>query len=116
MNWGALLSRLHHPTLVPLTGFGQQKDICYVVTEYVLGKPLLAVLEQSPLGPQEALELAIEILVDRNSIEIFGNTGRVYMPIGGILPEDNKTLELFARDGDVKTGLLEIFELNSIWK
>jgi len=36
------------------------------------------------------------------------------MPIGGVLPEDNKTLELSAKTAKVKVGLLEIYELNSI--
>ena len=38
------------------------------------------------------------------------------MPMGGVLPEDNKTLELFSKTGELKVALLEIYELNSIWK
>ncbi|MCH9021466.1 MAG: GH32 C-terminal domain-containing protein, partial [Planctomycetes bacterium] len=53
-------------------------------------------------------KITLEILVDRNSIEIFGNKGRVYMPIGQILPENNKTLALFSKGGHVKIDLLEI--------
>ncbi|MHC4518008.1 MAG: glycoside hydrolase family 32 protein, partial [Planctomycetota bacterium] len=60
-------------------------------------------------------KIVLEILVDRNSIEIFGNEGRVYMPMGKILPEENKTLELFTKGGEVKVALLVIYELNSIW-
>jgi len=33
-------------------------------------------------------KIRLEILIDRTTIEIFGNDGRVYMPIGGILPEE----------------------------
>ena len=71
--------------------------------------------ESAQLAPEEG-KISLEILVDRNSIEIFGNQGRVYMPIGKSLPEDNLSLGLFARTGEVMIDLLEVFELNSIWK
>ena len=71
--------------------------------------------KKADLKPENG-KITLEILVDRNSIEIFGNKGRIYMPIGKILPEDNKKLELFSKGGEVKIGLLEVYELNSIWK
>jgi len=71
--------------------------------------------KSAKLQPEKGV-ITLEILVDRNSIEIFGNNGRVYMPMGGVLPEDNKTLELSAKVAEVKVDLLEIYELNSIWK
>ena len=61
-------------------------------------------------------KIRLEILVDRTSIEIFGNHGRVYMPIGVILPEDNKTLETFTKDGSTKIDSLEVYELRSAWE
>ena len=61
-------------------------------------------------------KIRLEILVDRTSIEIFGNDGRVYMPIGTILPDDNRTLELFSKDGSTGIDSLEIYELYSAWK
>jgi len=67
------------------------------------------------LEPQNGI-ITLEILVDRNSIEIFGNNGRVYMPRGGRLDENNKKLKLSAKTGDVKVDLLEIYKLKSIWK
>ncbi len=67
------------------------------------------------MEPQNGV-ITLEILVDRNSIEIFGNNGRVYMPIGGRLDENNKKLKLSAKTGDVKVELLEIYELKSAWK
>jgi len=35
-------------------------------------------------------KIHLELLVDRTSIEIFGNDGRVYMPIGVILADNSK--------------------------
>ncbi len=59
--------------------------------------------------------LHLQILVDRASIEIFGNEGRLYMPVGMILPEDNNTLEVFARGAAVSIPRLDVYMLNSIW-
>jgi sucrose-6-phosphate hydrolase SacC (GH32 family) len=61
-------------------------------------------------------KIRLEILVDRTSIEVFGNDGRVYMPIGTILPDDNRTLELFSKDGSTGIDLLELYELRSAWE
>jgi sucrose-6-phosphate hydrolase SacC (GH32 family) len=61
-------------------------------------------------------KIRLEILVDRTSIEIFGNDGRVYMPIGTILPDDNRTLELFSKDGSTGIDSLEIYELCPAWE
>jgi len=61
-------------------------------------------------------KIRIELLVDRTSIEIFGNGGRVYMPIGVILAGNSKSLEIFTKGGNAEVESLEIYELNSVWK
>ena len=61
-------------------------------------------------------KISIELLVDRTSIEIFGNGGRVYMPIGVILTDNSKSLEIFTKGGNTKVESLEINDLNSAWK
>jgi len=61
-------------------------------------------------------KIDLELLVDRNSIEIFANGGRVYMPIGGILPEDDKSVKLFSEGGTTQLEALEIYELHSTWR
>jgi fructan beta-fructosidase len=61
-------------------------------------------------------KIDLELLVDRNSIEIFANGGRIYMPIGGILPEDNKSIKLFSEDSTTQLETLDIWELRSIWR
>jgi sucrose-6-phosphate hydrolase SacC (GH32 family) len=58
----------------------------------------------------------LELLVDRNSIEIFANGGSVYMPIGGILPENDKSVKLFSEGGTTKLETLDVWELHSIWR
>jgi sucrose-6-phosphate hydrolase SacC (GH32 family) len=64
-----------------------------------------------PLGGR----IRLQILVDRASIEIFGNDGRVYMPIGVIPPDDNTSLEFFTKGAAVRVNKLDVFELESIW-
>ena len=61
-------------------------------------------------------KIGLEILVDRNSVEIFANNGSMYMPIGQILPEDNKSIELFTKSGKTQVENIEVYELNSAWK
>ena len=58
-------------------------------------------------------EVALEILVDRTSIEIFGGEGRVYMPIGVIPKDEERSLAVYARGGETRIKSLEVFELKS---
>ena len=67
------------------------------------------------LKPVEG-RIRLELLADRTSIEIFGNDGRVYMPIGVILADNSKSLEIFTKGGNTEIKSLEICELNSAWK
>ena len=60
--------------------------------------------------------IQLELLVDRTSIEIFANGGRVYMPVGVILTDNSKTLEIFTQGGNAEAKFLEVYELNSAWK
>jgi sucrose-6-phosphate hydrolase SacC (GH32 family) len=54
--------------------------------------------------------------VDRTSFEIFGNGGRIYMPIRVYPDEDNKTLELYSEGGETRIGQVRVYELKSIWQ
>lgn len=40
--------------------------------------------------------MRLRILVDRTTIEIFGNDGRMYMPVEVIPDDGNRSLEVFA--------------------
>jgi len=59
--------------------------------------------------------IRLEILVDRTIIEIFANDGRIYMPMGGILPEDNRSLEVFTKSSETVVRSLVVNELVSVW-
>ncbi len=61
-------------------------------------------------------KICLEILVDRTSIEIFGNKGRVYMPMGVILAGNSKSLEIFTKGGNTQVKSLIVYKLGSIWR
>lgn len=69
---------------------------------------------KAPLKPTNGT-IRLRLLVDRASIEIFGNDGRIYMPMGMHPPEDNKSLSLFSRGGSGRVMALQVYELKSIW-
>ena len=60
-------------------------------------------------------KIRLELLVDRTSIEIFVDDGRIYMPMGVIPPDDNRTLELTTTGGPTKVGRLSVYPLRSAW-
>ena len=63
----------------------------------------------------EGGKIYFEIIADRNTIEIFCNHGRIYMPIARDLTKDYG-LKLICLNEKVTADALQIFELNSIWK
>jgi sucrose-6-phosphate hydrolase SacC (GH32 family) len=80
----------------------------------------VATQELSCAGKKAPVKLAdgkirLELLVDRTSIEIFADGGRVYMPIGAIPADDNQTLELTTTGGQTKVVRLSVHPLRSAW-
>jgi fructan beta-fructosidase len=99
---------------------GDIKEIGFVIRDipvsYDVGKQQLSCQNKTAtLKPVDG-SIRLEILVDRTSIEIFANNGRVYMPIGVILAGNSKSLEIFTKGGDTEINSLEVFELSSIWQ
>ena len=70
---------------------------------------------KAPLKPVNG-RIRLEILVDRTSIEIFGNNGRMYMPMGVILADNPKSLEIFTKGGNTEVESLEVLQLRSAWE
>ncbi len=71
--------------------------------------------QKAPLKPLEG-KLRLRVMVDRTSIEIFGNDGRLYMSVGVIIPQDNHSLEVYAKGGTARIQSLRAYELNSAWQ
>ena len=59
--------------------------------------------------------IRLQILVDRTSIEIFGNDGQVALPLGVIVPADKHGLSIYAVGGDAAVRSLVVHELASAW-
>ena len=69
----------------------------------------------APLEPRRGT-INLTILVDRTSFEIFGNNGRIYMPMRVYPDEDNKTLEIYSEGGKTRIGHVRVYEPKSIWR
>jgi fructan beta-fructosidase len=70
--------------------------------------------KNAPLAPVNG-KIQLQVLVDRASLEIFANQGEVYLPLVVVYPEDNRSLEVFARGGTAAIRTLEVYELKSAW-
>lgn len=67
-----------------------------------------------PLNPAGG-RTDLRILVDRTSIEIFGNRGQAYLPVAVIPDRNQPPLALSASGGNAQARLLKIHELQGIW-
>jgi len=70
---------------------------------------------KSPLKPIKGV-VSLRIYLDRSSIEVFGNEGRVYMPLRIIPADDNRSLSASCAKGEVKANYIRVHELKSAWK
>jgi len=85
------------------------------VTYNVAKQELSCQKNKATLKPADG-RIRLEILVDRTSIEIFGNDGRVYMPMGMILADNPKAFEIFTKGGNTEVESLDVVRLRSAWR
>jgi len=84
----------------------------------VAEKRLVALGQSAPLEPI-AGRIKLRILVDRTSVEVFANNGRVSMATCFLPPTEkpqNKSLAVYAAGGAAKITSLEVWGLKSIWE
>ena len=87
------------------------EEVFYDVAEQTLS----ALGESVPLALNNDGRITLHILLDRTSLEIFGNEGLVFMPFC-FLPELSDTnLTVFAEGGNARIESLEAYELHSAW-
>lgn len=79
----------------------------------VKARQLFCADAQGPL-PLHNGRLQLRLLVDRTSIEIFGNEGQLYMSVATVIPPGNTSLALTA-DQEAAIEALEVHTLRSIW-
>jgi len=70
---------------------------------------------RTPLKPVKGA-IYLRILLDRTSIEVFGNHGRVYIPRCILPKDDNRSLGASCGKGEVKASFLRVHELKSAWE
>ena len=67
-------------------------------------------------APLQNGKLNLIIYADRTGLEIFANSGLLYMPINVNLPENNRSLSMSVKGGAAKLSNLVVYELKSIWE
>jgi fructan beta-fructosidase len=89
----------------------------------VRGVPVVYQVEQHRLicqGQSTALpplqgRVRLRLLIDRGSIEVFGNDGQTALSVGIAPAETNRSVEVFSQGGSSGVPRLEVFELKSAW-
>jgi fructan beta-fructosidase len=61
-------------------------------------------------------KIRLHILVDRGSIECFGNDGRAAISVGHIPGNNQRDVTLIVEDGAAKFDSLELTSLKSVWQ
>jgi fructan beta-fructosidase len=60
-------------------------------------------------------KISLRMLVDRPSVEIYANQGRIYMPMQAVRDLDDKSLKIYSKGGDAHIEELTVYEVKSIW-
>ncbi len=68
----------------------------------------------APLEPVDG-KISLKILVDRASVEVFANDGRVAMSVGFTPAAKDRSVELSASKGSIDVSDIKVYELRSIW-
>ena len=80
----------------------------------VAGETLSCLGSFAPLAPENG-RIKLQVLVDRTSLEVFGNDGRVVLTSCFLPPEENMGLEIYATGGSGSIVSAEVYPLRSIW-
>jgi sucrose-6-phosphate hydrolase SacC (GH32 family) len=81
--------------------------IVYDVAEQRLGDATLPPVDGT---------ISLQVIVDRNMLEICGNDGRVFITAEREELGDFDAIEAFAQGGEARLTKLSAFQLESIWK
>jgi fructan beta-fructosidase len=61
-------------------------------------------------------KIELRMFVDRTAVDIFGNHGQLYMPMGIVVSPENRSLEISTQGGTAQIESLTVYELQSAWK
>ncbi len=98
---------------------GDAKEIAFdirgVPVVYDVDQQTLSCLDRTaPLAKVNG-RIRLQFLVDRTSLEIFGNDGLLYMPMAVLPKQTDQSLRLSCKGGTAQIVSLEADELKSIW-
>jgi len=102
-----------HPLKAEVVGFNiRDKKILYHA-----GSQILSCGENQALVRMMNGRIHLRILIDRTSIEIYANSGEIFMPLAAFPEEDvKKNIEFFVEGGTAKVKSLAVREIKSIWE
>jgi sucrose-6-phosphate hydrolase SacC (GH32 family) len=60
--------------------------------------------------------IKLRVLVDRTTVEVFGNDGEVVIPTCFLPPDGNSALELFATGGVARVISLDLYPMQPAWR
>jgi len=87
-----------------------------VAVTYDVAAGQLTCRDRSAALKPERGRIRLEVLVDRTSVEIFANGGRVYMPMGIIPKAEDRSVEVFSQGGTTRLVSLRAWSLQSAWE
>jgi len=70
--------------------------------------------QSAPLTPAEGI-IRLQILLDRTSLEVFGNGGLISMITCFLPGESEKSFGIYACGGEARIASLQVYELDSAW-
>jgi len=65
--------------------------------------------------PMKAGRIRLRILVDRTSIEVFGNDGEMVIPRCFLPPDNQNGFEMYASGGEAKVVSLDLYPMRTAW-
>jgi fructan beta-fructosidase len=87
-----------------------------VAISYDVAKQTIHCLgNQSAFGPKDG-KISLRLFVDRRSVDIFGDDGKVYMPMASAFPVENHGLSLNCVGGEARILKMKVYELKSAWR
>lgn len=90
-------------------------DLHGVPVVYNMEEQKLSCLNQQVAYEHNEGRISLHLFVDRRAVDIFGNDGRVYMPMAMRMSPTDRTLKLSCKDGDAEILSLKVHELKSAW-
>ena len=83
--------------------------------EYDVAQQKLSCLDKDAPLPLEDGRIRLQILLDRTSIEVFGNGGAISMPTCFLPTTEARSLGIYAEGGEARVVSLDVYELRSAW-